>query len=102
MREKGVRSCGPPCRLPGGALEQPIELQLVLRPNEDRVRESAEQAVIGVGYLAVSMAAEAHALGWDRGIRQGRRPLRDPARELDVGLKTSGIEAGVEVAELDC
>src|SRR6202158_2301497 len=47
------------------------------------------------------MAAEAHALGRDRGIRQDRRPLRDPARELDVGLKAGGVEAGIEVAVLD-
>jgi hypothetical protein len=26
----------------------------------------------------------------------------DPASQLDVGLKTSGIEAGIEVAVLDC
>src|SRR5260370_7192960 len=101
MREKGVRSCGPPCRLPGGALEQPVELQLVLRPNEDRVGESAEQAVIGIGHLAVHMAAEAHALRGNCGVGQRRGAFRNPACKLDVGLKAGGVEAGIEVAILD-
>ena len=48
-----------------------VELQLVLRPDKDRVRESAQQAVTRVSHLAFSVAAEWHALCRDRGIRQG-------------------------------
>jgi len=44
-----------PRGLPGGALEQPVELQLVLRPDKDRVREPAQQAVTGVTHLAFSV-----------------------------------------------
>src|ERR1700694_3291401 len=92
----------PPRRLPCGALEQPIELQLVLRPDKDRVREPAEQAVTGVSYLTPRVAPEPHPLSWDRRVRERRGALGYPASQLDVGLKTSGIEAGIEVAVLDC
>jgi len=55
----------------------------------------------GVGSLPARVAAKAHVFAWYRRVRKSRRSLSDPAGQLDVGLKASGVQARVKIAILD-
>lgn len=51
-----VHLCGPPCRLPGRMLEQPIELQLVLWADEDQVSEAPQEVIARVLRLSARVS----------------------------------------------
>src|SRR5262245_34200218 len=85
-------SCRPRSGLPGRALEQPVEPQFVLGPDEDHVGEAPQQMLTLASIDGVAVAAQPDAVTGDGGVGQFGSSPRQPAGQLNIGLKASRVQ----------
>src|SRR2546421_12419632 len=77
--------------LPGRALVDPIELQLVLWADKDEVGEAPQHPVAVVGIAWASVAPQRCPFSWNGGVGEPRRSLGNPARHLEGPLEATRV-----------